>query len=115
MIRLDRGELVSEQMNLLSMENLVISFQEQAGNVFAPVRERNQKGERISAKGPDFPAFSPEDVVIDTYLVKNSQLGDRIEALGSAFISTSRSSTSAGGIVCPSGRWGISVRRQIMS
>ncbi len=81
---------VSETSNLISFENLsliltksvLISFQEKAGDVFEPVRNRIRKQrKRIINSGPDYLLFALLDVVVDNYIYILSVLGDKIENL----------------------------------
>ncbi len=73
--------IVSEQLSLVIKDSLIISFQEHKGDVFNPVRERIRRRRRIFSSGADYLAFALIDVVIDTYILILSQLGDKIENL----------------------------------
>lgn len=84
MLRFNDESVIGEQLSLLLGESLVISFQEQPGDVFEPVRERIRKKRRIAGRSANFLTFSLIDVVIDTYLLIISELGDRIEELDEA-------------------------------
>jgi len=72
----------SEQVSLVVGSNFVISFQEQEGDVFNPVRERIRGGKgRIRKKGPDYLAYSLLDAVVDHYFVILEKPGEDIESL----------------------------------
>jgi magnesium transporter len=73
--------IVSEQLSLVIKDSLFISFQEHKGDVFNPVRERIRRRRRIFYSGADYLAFALIDVVIDTYILILSLLGDKIEKL----------------------------------
>lgn len=75
-------EVVTENLSLVMMEDLLISFQEMKGDVFDPVRERLRKGKKkIRTSGTDYLLFALLDIVIDHYLYILAQLGERIEFL----------------------------------
>jgi magnesium transporter len=75
------GRVSAEQLSLVVKDSLVISFQEHTGDVFDPIRDRIRRRRKIVSSGADFLAFALIDVVIDTYALILSQLGDRIEEL----------------------------------
>jgi len=84
MLRVDsRNELVkSENLSLVLLDDTLISFQEQPGNVFDPIRERIRKHlNKIRTAGPDYLVFALLDVVIDNYIYVIGALGDKIETL----------------------------------
>jgi len=84
MIRYDEKEskIESEQVSFILGSNYVISFQENAGDIFDPLRERirNSKGV-IRRMGADYLAYSLMDTVVDNYFIILEKLGDRIEFL----------------------------------
>lgn len=84
MIRFDeaRSRPIVEQMSLVLGSNFVISFQETAGDVFDPVRERlrNHKG-RIRDMGADYLAYRLLDTLVDHYFVVLEHIGEQIEKL----------------------------------
>jgi magnesium transporter len=76
------AEIVSEQFSLILGPNYIISFQEIAGDVFDPVRERLQKGKgRIRKRGPDYLAYSLMDAIVDGYFIVLEKMGEDIESL----------------------------------
>jgi len=68
-----------EQLSVIVGSNYVISFQEQAGDVFDPIRERlrNEKG-RIRKMGPDYLTYALIDAIVDHYFTALENYGDVI-------------------------------------
>jgi magnesium transporter len=76
----DRYE--SEQISLFLGSNFVVTFQENPGDCFDPVRERIRKGKgQIRATGPSYLAYALLDALLDYYFPILERLGDRIEEL----------------------------------
>ena len=75
-----KGEIEAEQVSLVFGSNFVISFQERAGDIFDPLRERIREGKgRIRKAGADYLAYSLIDSIVDNYFVILEQLGEKIE------------------------------------
>jgi len=76
-------ELESEQLTVLLMNGLVISFQEvHGGDAFDLIRNRIRQGKgRIRKMGSDYLAYALIDAVVDCYFTILEKIGDRIEAL----------------------------------
>lgn len=73
-------ELKNEQVSIILSENYLISFLEDAGDVFDPVRERIRKeGTKIRKNGVDFLAYSIMDAIVDSYFHILEQIGEEIE------------------------------------
>jgi magnesium transporter len=84
MARPDRkgGEDLFEQISLILGKNFVISFQEDPGDVFDPVRDRIRKGKgRIRKMGADYLAYCLVDAVVDGYFLVLEKQGEEIESL----------------------------------
>jgi len=84
MLRYDTDEksVTSEQISLILGENILISFQEAAGDVFEPVRDRIRKGKgRIRGCGCDYLAYALIDAIVDHYFVILDHVGRRLEQL----------------------------------
>ncbi|NNC50984.1 MAG: magnesium/cobalt transporter CorA [Flaviramulus sp.] len=84
MLREDQttGKTIVENLSLILTKSVLISFQEQKGDVFEPVRERIRKQKkRIRNGGTDYLAFALLDIVVDNYLYVLSLLGEKIETL----------------------------------
>ena len=75
-------ELLSEQLSLIVLPGLVLSFQERQGDVFNPLRERlrNALG-RIRKKGSDYLAYALLDIIIDRYFLVLEQMNEQVEAI----------------------------------
>jgi magnesium transporter len=71
-----------EQISLILGSNWVISFQENAGDLFDPIRERlrTDKG-RIRKMGADYLVYALIDAVVDNYFVVLERIGERIEEI----------------------------------
>ncbi len=82
MIRYDKEKqmIVNEQLSMVLGDTFLLTFQEQPGDVFEPVRERirNQKG-RIRGSGIDYLAYALLDTVVDNYIFIIEHLGEKIE------------------------------------
>ena len=71
-----------ENLSIVIMDNVLLSFQELKGDVFDPVRDRIRKQKpRIRNSGTDYLAFALLDIVIDNYIYLLGLLGERIESL----------------------------------
>ena len=76
-------ELHSEQLSVVLLEGLVISFQEvHGGDAFDLIRTRIRQGKgRIRKMGADYLAYALVDAVVDCYFGILEKIGDRIELL----------------------------------
>lgn len=82
MLRLDTDgqSVISEQFSMVIGEHFLITFQEQAGDVFEPVRERLRNGrKRIRSSGPDYLAYALLDTMVEQYLHIVEVMGEHIE------------------------------------
>jgi len=82
MIYLDgsKKSIISEQVSLILTDRVVITFQEQKGDVFGGVRERIRKDKgRIRSMGADYLAYALMDAVVDNYFIVLENIADRIE------------------------------------
>ena len=75
-------EFTIEQVSFILGDNFVISFQEAAGDVFDPVRERIRiaKG-RLRKHGSDYLLYALIDAIVDGYFVILEKIGEKTEAL----------------------------------
>ena len=84
MLRFDdaKQRIIVEQVSVLLCGNVVISFQEEVGDVFDAVRQRirNSKG-RIRNMRADYLAYALIDAVVDQYFVILEAMGEQIEAM----------------------------------
>jgi len=89
------GDVLTEQVSLVFGENFVLSFQEQAGDCFDPVRERiRKKGTRLRQTGADFLAYAILDAIIDGYFPALEAYGERIEDVESQLLTQSTPQTA---------------------
>jgi magnesium transporter len=70
-----------EHVSILIGSNFLISFQEDVGDIFDPVRERIRKDGRIRKFGPDYLAYALIDGIVDNYFVVMEKLEERVEDL----------------------------------
>jgi magnesium transporter len=73
---------LSEQVSMVLGSNYVISFQENIGDVFNPIRDRirNAKG-RVRKMGSDYLVYALLDSIVDSYFSILEKLGEKIEVL----------------------------------
>ena len=71
-----------EQVSLLLLRNIVISFQEKPGDVFNPVRERLRRGlGRIRKEQSDYLVYSLMDAIVDNYFTVIERIGEQVESI----------------------------------
>jgi magnesium transporter len=76
----EEDRLRAEQVSFVLGGSYLISFQEDPGDVFEPVRERLRKGRgRIRTSGTDYLTYALLDVIVDHYFVILEALGARTE------------------------------------
>jgi len=76
------GQVQSEQLSILLGKDFVLTFQEQPGDMFDPVRERIRGGRgRMRHAGPGYLAYALLDAVIDNYFPVLETFGERLEQL----------------------------------
>lgn len=76
------GRISVDNLSLIVMKHIIISFQEEPGDVFNPVRERIRKHKnKIRTSGTDYLAFALLDIVIDNYIYILSVYGEKVETL----------------------------------
>jgi magnesium transporter len=84
MLRYDEAlrTIDGEQISMVLGPDFVISFQERAGDVFEPVRQRIRTREsRLRKSGADYLVYRLLDTVVDNYFTILEKIGDRIEDL----------------------------------
>lgn len=81
--------LHAEQLSIILMDNVVISFQEaDGGDAFDLIRNRIRQGKgRIRKCGADYLAYSLHDAVVDCYFDILEKIGDHIETLEEELVS----------------------------
>ena len=74
--------LKNEQVSLILTKNFVITFLEDAGDVFDPVRERIRKSAtRLRENGTDYLAYALIDSIVDSYFHILEKIGEDVEGL----------------------------------
>lgn len=73
-------DVIVEHVSVILGEHFVISFLEDAGDVFESVRQRIRKGAgRVRRMGADYLAFCLMDAVVDHYFLAIESLGEWVE------------------------------------
>ncbi|MEZ6017966.1 MAG: magnesium/cobalt transporter CorA [Planctomycetota bacterium] len=82
MFVVEEGHVLDEQVAFFVGEDFVITFQEQGGDSFQPVRERLRKG-RLALRngGPGYLFVALLDAIVDGYYPVLEVLSERLEAL----------------------------------
>ena len=76
----ETGKIQSEQLSMVLGQTFLLTFQEQPGDVFEPVRERIRKHKgRIRKVGIDYLAYALLDTIVDNYLLIIERLREQIE------------------------------------
>ncbi len=94
MIYYNQDEIVFEQISVLLLDRVVITFGETKGDVFKPIRTRLQtQGSPLRSRGADYLLYNLFDAIVDGYFDVLERLGEEIDAgeeelLGKADIST---------------------------
>lgn len=82
MAKPDSGELDTEQVSLFLGKNLVLTFQQQEGDCFGPVRDRIRKSNgQIRSRGADYLTYALLDAVIDSYFPCADRCADELDDL----------------------------------
>jgi len=83
----ETSRLTTEQNSLVVGRNFVLSFQEEEGDDFDPVRNRIRSGNaRIRKMGADYLAYELLDALVDNYFLVLEKIGEKIEAVEDALI-----------------------------
>ncbi len=92
----EEGAIRYEHLSLVLGTGFVLTFQESAGDMFDPLRERIRKGGGRSRKsGADYLAYAIIDSVVDSYFSVLEGLGERMESIEGSLISDPASKTLA--------------------
>lgn len=74
--------LKNEQVSLILTKNYLITFLEDAGDVFDPVRERLRKSAtKMRDNGTDYLAYALIDSIVDSYFHILEKIGEEVEGL----------------------------------
>ena len=72
--------IIREQISVFFTDKVIISFQEDASDTFAPIHERIQNStSRFRTRKPDYLAYALMDLVVDKYMEATQYFEDRIE------------------------------------
>jgi len=80
----ESGQIVKEQVSFILGSNFVLSFQEEPGDIFDPIRNRirNSIG-RIRTSGSDYLVYVLLDAVVDHYYLITERLSEQIDKMES--------------------------------
>lgn len=82
MLDLEAEEVTEEQVSLVLIKDIIVSFQERPGDVFDLLRERIRNGKGVVRRmGADYLAYALLDATVDEYFTVLEKIGDKIEAL----------------------------------
>ncbi|NMB80135.1 MAG: magnesium/cobalt transporter CorA [Methanomicrobiales archaeon] len=81
------SEIKVEHVSIVFGKNFLISFLEDPGDVFDPVRERIRKDGRIRRFGTDYLAYTLIDSIVDNYFFVLEKLEERVEDLETELVS----------------------------
>jgi len=78
----DREEISTEQVSLVIGPNFLITFQEELGDEFDPIRERlRANSQRLRKGGTGYLAYSLIDTVVDRYFLVLEKVGEALEVI----------------------------------
>ncbi|MDZ7847653.1 MAG: magnesium/cobalt transporter CorA [Owenweeksia sp.] len=84
MLHFDEKEnrVVPEQISFILKKTMLITFQEEPGDTFSPIRKRikNKEG-NLRKLGPDYLAYALLDSIVDNYIYLIENLGEKIDDL----------------------------------
>ncbi len=87
-------DIQAEQVSIILGKNFVISFQEDPGDIFDPIRQRIRTGKgRIRTMGADYLAYSLFDAVVDNYFIILEDIGEAIELVEDQILGNSEPET----------------------
>ena len=73
----EKNEVHSEQLSLILTPECLLTFQENIGDCFDPVRARIRIGKgRLYTLGADYLAYALTDTIVDNYFIVLEQIGD---------------------------------------
>jgi magnesium transporter len=79
--------LKNEQVSLILTKNIVITFLEDVGDVFGPVRERLRKSAtKLRENGTDYLAYALIDSIVDSYFHILEKIGEEVEGLEDSLV-----------------------------
>ena len=86
-------EIKTEHVNLILKKNLLLSFQQSAGDVFDPVRKRIHDGrKKLRESGSDYLFYALVDAIVDNYFIILRRFSERIDDLKKSITSNAKKS-----------------------
>ncbi|UCF40868.1 MAG: magnesium/cobalt transporter CorA [Gemmatimonadota bacterium] len=83
--------ITSEQVSMIVGPDFVLTFEEDPGDVFEPVRRRLREGKgRVRKLGADYLAYVLIDVIVDNYFAVLERFGDEVDELESELLDDPR-------------------------
>lgn len=83
----DAQTIDPEQISLVVMDRVVVSFQQRTGDVFDPLRSRIRAGKgRVRREGADYLGYCLLDAIVDHYFILLEGIEGRIEPLEEAVL-----------------------------
>lgn len=80
-------KIVTEHLSIFVKDNVLVTFQEEKGNIFDPVRDRIRKNKgRIRSTGANYLSYVLIDTVIENYVMITERIGEKIEDIESDLI-----------------------------
>jgi magnesium transporter len=87
MLELKDEQLCSDQISMFLGHNTVLTFQQDPGDVWDPIRQRIQtKGSRLRDNDASFLAYSLLDAIVDHFFPILEHYGERMDALETAIL-----------------------------
>src|SRR5512139_221106 len=87
MLELKDGRLCSDQISMFLGHNTVLTFQQDPGDVWDPIRQRIQtKGSRLRISDASFLAYTLLDAILDQFFPILEHYGERMDALEIAIL-----------------------------
>ena len=94
MLQIDEGQLQNEQVSIFLGHKTVLTFQENRGDVWDPIRQRIQvKGSRLRLNDASFLVYALLDAIVDHCFPILEYYGDRLEDLEDLVLSDPQRST----------------------
>uniref|UniRef100_I2Q5H0 Magnesium transport protein CorA n=1 Tax=Desulfovibrio sp. U5L TaxID=596152 RepID=I2Q5H0_9BACT len=76
-----RDSLTAEQVSIAMDGSSVLTFQENAGNIWDNYLDRLRKGRHLGKSDPHYLMLALLDVIVDRYMITLGKLGDKAEAM----------------------------------
>lgn len=77
-----KEKVIPEQISIILMQNMVITFQEQIGDTLSEVLERIKLSKfKIRSKGNDYLVYALIDLIVDKYYNSIEAMGNKLEEL----------------------------------